>query len=119
LLGESLHNPETEHNMKNAPSIIALSTIAALVILAAACSLGLPVSFTLVASYLVGFASAAGTVAFLVADYGSSAPLLAAYPMREAKVARVPAQRSLDRSVPESLMAAFGSYNDPATLTIQ
>jgi hypothetical protein len=109
--------------MKNAPSIIALSTIAALVILAAACSLGLPVSFTLVASYLVGFASAAGTVAFLVADYGSSAPLLAAYPVREPKAARVPAQRavsrSIDRSAPESLMAAFGSYNDPATLTIQ
>jgi hypothetical protein len=105
--------------MKNAPSLIALVTIAALVILAAACSLGLPVSFTLVASYLVGFASAAGTVAFLLADYGSSAPLLAAYPVREAKAARVPARPSLERTAPESLMAAFGSYNDPATLTFQ
>jgi hypothetical protein len=104
--------------MKNAPSIIALSTIAALVILAAACSLGLPVSFTLVASFPVGFASAAGTVAFLLADYGSSAPLLAAYPVRETKAARS-AVESLDRSVSVSMMAAFGSYNDPATLTFQ
>jgi hypothetical protein len=104
--------------MKNAPSIIALSTIAALVILAAACSLGLPVSFTLVASYLVGFASAAGAVAFLLADYGSSAPLLAAYRVRETTVARS-AVKALDRSASESLMTAFGSYNDPATLSIQ
>ena len=120
--------------MKNLPAIVVLSTVAILLLLAVAASLVPSLSFASIASYILGFSCAAGTLAFLVADYGPGSPRPIAVParnpeaegVRESTVKAGPYGRRVTRAVKESqdeaatedLMASIRMRNDPATLSL-
>jgi len=119
--------------MKSLPAIIALSTVAILLLLAVAASLIASISFAYVASYVVGFSCAAGMVASLIADYGPRSPRLIALPVRDTEPvcvsefaeeasdetwAILPAARPRDEAILERLTASIGMRSDPATLSI-
>lgn len=109
--------------MKSLPCIIFLSAIASLLLLAVACSLGVPIQYWHVAARILAVSGAAGMLAIFLADYAPR-PSYHVGALRTAEPARTVASRSrvvrsserpFDITVVEGAMATLGLRNDPVT----
>lgn len=97
--------------MKSIPAYIALTALAALVLLAVVSSVVTSVPFVMPATYIVSAACSLGLVGLFLGDYARRAPQLNLAPEKVREV------RVVAPVVPRDLLSTMGIRNDPATLS--
>jgi hypothetical protein len=104
-------HPQRFVTMKNLPAYIALTALAALVLLAVVSSVTISVPFLPIAAYIVSSACSLGLVGLFIGDYTRRGPQLDLSP------AKAPAVREVAPVVPRDLLSTMGIRPDPATLS--
>jgi hypothetical protein len=106
--------------MKNLPALIALTALAALVLLAVVSSVVDSVPFVLPATYIVSAACSLGLVGLFIGDYANRSPQLDLSPkkVQQAHFQPDPQEaREVAPLVPQDVLSTLGIRNDPATLS--
>ena len=106
--------------MKNLPVLIALTALAALVLLAVVSSVVDSVPFVLPATYIVSAACSLGLVGLFIGDYANRSPQLNLSPeqVQQARARPDPQEASeVVPLVPGDVLSTLGIRNDPATLS--
>jgi len=106
--------------MKNLNALIALTALAALVLLAVVSSVVDSVPFVLPATYIVSAACSLGLVGLFIGDYANRSPQLNLSPEKVQQAHFQPdpqATREVVPLVPVDVLSTLGIRNDPATLS--
>ena len=106
--------------MKNLPAYIALTALAALVLLAVVSSVVASVPFVLPAAYIVSAACSLGLVGLFLGDYAHRTPQLDLSPEKVRQTHFEPElseAREVAPLVPRDLLSTLGIRNDPETLS--
>lgn len=115
-------SPQTINQMKNAPAIISLATVGALLILAVASSLFDSIPFALIACYIVGFSGSIAFLATFMADYGPRSPgpirIVAEDPASD-RWTEAPTDVAINEQLTVSILSTLGLRDAPATLSVQ
>ncbi len=119
--GWSSLSPQTINQMKNAPAIISLATVGALLILAVASSLVDSIPLALIACYIVAFSGSIAFLATFMADYGPRSPeairIVAEDPASD-RWAEVHTDVALSEQLTVSILSTGGLHEAPATLSV-